>query len=77
MSDIDYEYERKHRLENNLKIVEEIRKFLYAYPDMRFIQALWALGIITRDKDFNIEDKFYEEPGQTLERVQANVDSRC
>ena len=77
MSEIDYDYEYKHRQENNLAIVDELKRFFEDYPQMRFIQGLWALGIITRDGEFKIEDRFYEEPGQTLEKVKENVNSRC
>lgn len=77
MSEIDYDYEYQHRQENNLAIVEELRKYFEEYPQMRFIQGLWSLGIINRDKYFVIEDRFYEEPGQTLEKVKENVNSRC
>lgn len=77
MSEIDYDYEHKHRQENNLAIVDELKRFFEDYPQIRFIQGLWSLGIITRDEHFNIEDRFYEEPGETLKKVKENVNSRC
>ena len=77
MSEIDYDYEYQHRQENNFALIEELRKYFEKYPQMRFIQGLWALGIINRDKYFVIEDRFYEESGQTFEKVKENVNSRC
>ena len=74
MSEIDYDYEYQHRQENNFALIEELRKYFEKYPQMRFIQGLWALGIINRDKSLVIEDRFYEEPGQTLRKVKENVD---
>ena len=49
---------------HNLEILEEVKKFLEKYPDMRFIQALWALNIVDK------EDRFYEEPEITLEKIE-------
>lgn len=58
------------RFSDNLKILEELIQLLNKEPDLRFIQALWALGLITRDKDMVIEDRFYEEPWDTLKRIE-------
>ena len=77
MSEIDYDYEYQHRQENNLAIVEELKKYFEEYPQMRFIQGLWSLGIINRDKYVVVEDRFNEESGQTFEKVKENVNSRC
>ena len=77
MSEIDYDYEYQHRQENNFALIEELRKYFEKYPQMRSIQGLQALGIINRDKYFVIEDRFYEESGQTFEKVKENVNSRC
>ena len=63
------------RQEYNLEIVKKLEKFLEKNPQMRFIQALWALGIITRDGNLNIEDKFYEEPDETLKRVMKELNN--
>lgn len=76
MSEIDYAYEYQHRQENNFALIEELRKYFEKYPQMRFIQGLWALGIINRDNHFVIEDRFYEESGQTLTKVKEN-DNSC
>ena len=60
----------KNRFYYNLKILEKLIRLINKEPDLRFIQALWALGLITVDKNTLIEDKFYEEPWDTLERIE-------
>lgn len=54
------------RQKYNLEILEEVKKFLEKQPDMRFIQALWALNIVDK------EDRFYEEPEITLAKVKES-----
>lgn len=56
------------RSKYNLEILEEVKKFLEKQPDMRFIQALWALNIVDK------EDRFYEEPQVTLEKVKSALE---
>lgn len=69
------------RQEYNLKIIQKIFALVMEEPDLRFIQALWALGIIDRSPVINtnndistgvplIKDRFYEEPEDTLERMK-------
>ena len=53
-----------NRQKYNLEILEEVKNFLEKHPDMRFIQALWALNIVDK------EDRFYEESDITLEKVK-------
>ena len=53
-----------NRYENNKKIFTKIAEFIERCPDMRFIQLLWALGIV------NSEDRFYEESEKTAEIVE-------
>ena len=61
----------KDRQLNNLKLIQEILSMILDEPEMRFIQILWALGIIDREGDtLNIKDRFYEESEETFERVQ-------
>ena len=48
----------------NLLIAFELLDYLIENPDLRFIQALWALGIV----DGN--DRFYEFSEKTLEKVK-------
>ena len=54
---------KMNRQKCNLEILEELKKFLEKHPDMRFIQALWALNIVDK------EDRFYEEPEITLKKI--------
>lgn len=53
------------RLENNIKLLDIIKSEAYKYPDMRFHQLLWAMGVTTG------EDQFYEESSTTLERTKT------
>ena len=58
------------RQENNLKILKHVFNMIVDEPDLRFIQALWALGIIDRDGSLDVRDRFHEEPEITLKRVE-------
>lgn len=55
---------KKSKQETNLKIYEILGDFLLTYPELRFVQALWCLGIV------NKEDRFYEPSEVTLEKVR-------
>ena len=48
----------------NLEIVYEVLSYLLDHPEMRFIQALWALGIADGS------DLFYEPSARTYEKIQ-------
>ena len=45
-----------NRHEYNQKILELLKIYLDKYPDVRFVQALWSLGLVDKKTD-----KFYEE----------------
>lgn len=45
-----------NRHEYNQKILELLKIYLDKYPDLRFVQALWSLGLVDKKTD-----KFYEE----------------
>lgn len=52
--------------------------FLKSYPDLRYIQALYAIGIIDQEPDLGrhdalIVDRFYEEPIDTLKRCKKRI----
>jgi len=47
----------------NLRIHEIVGEYLLNHPELRYIQALWALGIIDK------EDRFHEEPRETLDKI--------
>lgn len=54
----------KNRFVNNMCILTELTEYLGKHSDLRFIQALWNLGIV------NNEDRFYEESHVTLKKVK-------
>ena len=51
---------------DNLKIIALLFKLIWKYPDLRFTQLLFNLGI-DPDKDYN------EEPHRTLIRIKNTV----
>lgn len=53
----------------NLFIAFELLDYLIENPDLRFIQALWALGIADGS------DLFYEPSKKTLEKVRTRIKS--
>lgn len=60
----------KSRLDANREIITLLTKAVEAYPDWRFTQLLQNLSINVRANDvFAIEDRFYEESNETLDRV--------
>ena len=69
-----YKEKISKRQESNMKILNMLRDYLNTYPDIRFSQALFNLGIVRMDeKSCNIIDPFYEEPVDVLERVKHNI----
>ena len=59
-----------NRQEYNLKIMGKLQDYIMQHPEFRFHQALWAAGIITRDNNMNIVDKFYEESEETYNTLK-------
>lgn len=62
----------------NLIINEIVQLFLEAYPDLRYVQALFALGILDQTLDMErgvavTVDRFYEEPIDTLKRCEKRI----
>lgn len=65
-----------NRIKANQRLLEILKETLCKNPDLRFIQALWALKIIDSRIEGDcgyevrvIEDRFYEEPSETLKRI--------
>lgn len=65
-----------NRIEANQKLLEILKETLCKNPELRFIQALWALRIIDfesidgRTHEIIVPvDRFYEEPFDTLKRI--------
>lgn len=59
------------RQDYNLEIVSRLEEFFTSdeNKDLRFIQGLWALGIVNAEG----EDKFYEESIKTLAKVEKKL----
>ena len=51
-------------------ILHAIEQRVQEFPELRFIQLLWTLGICSA------EDRFYEESEKTLERVLEKVEKK-
>ena len=54
----------KRRQECNNKIIQKIYDYINKYPEVRFLQALYNLGIVKVN-----EDQWYEESQDTLENM--------
>ena len=67
-------YDIKNRNKFNLEIMHTLNGYLLKHPEIRFIQALWNLGLVTRDENLNIEDRFYEESEETYKKLLEQGD---
>lgn len=50
--------------------------YIRRHPELRFIQALWSLGIIDgigEEDTVVLVDRFYEEPYDTLKRIRCRI----
>ena len=56
------------RRKDNLAIIRKIVEIMDNYPDMRFQQILYVYNIVEED-----EDKFYEEPSETLRKLNHKI----
>ena len=61
----------KRRKKDNDFLHEIVKIHQDVYPELRYIQSLWALGII--DKNHEIIDRFYEEPYDTIIRIYPTI----
>lgn len=65
------------RIKSNQRLLEILKETLCKNPDLRFIQALWALKIIDSQVTMSHGcglittpvDRFYEESSETLKRI--------
>ena len=61
-------------LQENEIILATIQKYLKNNPNIRFIQALWNLGIITAENSVTeglvIEDRYNEKSSTTIDRIK-------
>ena len=62
------------RQKENEIILSVIQNYLKNNPNIRFIQALWNLGIITAENSVTrglvIEDRYNEKSSTTLDRMK-------
>lgn len=64
------------RQECNREILKVLEEVVRLYPDFRFGQILWFLGINGRDDvgdRYRLKDIFYEEPDITLKNICSTV----
>ena len=62
------------RQEANRKLIKILSKLVEAYSDWRFGQIIFNAGFITRKQNsLDIQDPFYEESTETLNRVKGIV----
>ena len=63
------------RQKENEIILEKIHNYVKRNSDIRFIQALWNLGIITAENSITggliIEDRYNEESFTTINRMKS------
>lgn len=62
------------RKKYNEKLLKKLEEYLSENPEIRFIQALWNLGIIDKANDVFV-DRYYEEPIKTYKRIRKNEKS--
>ena len=59
------------RQECNQEILRILGEVIKMYPDFRFGQILWVLGINGLDDKDRLRDIFYEEPNVTLRNIYS------
>lgn len=63
----------ENRLEYNLKILDKLRELCIESPQLRLVQLLYASNLLesngSEEKMILIRDRFYEEPWDTLDRI--------
>lgn len=63
----------------NLQILDMLKNYFLAYPDMRFGQALANLNVIEYDRSKltpEVVDPFYDESVDILQRVSDTVERK-
>ena len=53
---MNYDYDNK-RYYHNILIISMLQLYFTKYPEQRFTQGLYNLGIINTDKDYNMESR--------------------
>lgn len=59
---------KPNRHKDNLAIIRRIVEIMDNYPELRFQQILYVYNIVEEGKD-----KFYEEPSETLRKLNHNI----
>lgn len=52
---------------SNVAIIKKLRKVIDMYPELRFVQLLYAVGILDG------QDLFYEESAKTLKKIKDRI----
>ena len=55
----------------NIQILERLTDYFNRNPDIRFQQGLQNLNIVRRNAKCAFEDCFYEEPSETLDKMNC------
>lgn len=61
------------RQEANVILDAVVNIMVQNYKDLRYIQILWAIGIIDYKSSGAAVDRFYEEPIDTLKRCYNKI----
>lgn len=61
------------RQEANTVLDAVVNIMIQKYRDLRYIQILWAIGIIDAKSSGSAVDRFYEEPIDTLKRCYDKI----
>lgn len=69
----------EQRLEYNLKIVDKLKELVTKYPELRFHQLLFNIGIIesngfVSNGQMLAKDKYGEEPNTTLKKLELHLE---
>lgn len=59
---------KPNRHKDNLAIIRRIVEIMDNHPELRFQQILYVYNIVEEG-----EDKFYEEPSETLRKLNHNI----
>ena len=64
---MDYQEKIQSRERCNTTIANYVALYMLMHPELRYIQLLWATKIVDN------EDRFYEEPYDTIVRVLQTI----
>lgn len=64
----------KRRNDDNRFLRHLVELHQTVFPELRYIQSLWSLGIIDKQES-EVADRFYEEPYDTIIRIMPYIES--